>query len=217
MKYDSFKYIFPPRPEVKTSQADLSKYDNGEYICQPKYNGSCCIIFTNGTECYVYNRHKKPLAVSKEIEFKKLAQSEQWYVYAGEYLNKGKAGERGEKERDKFIIWDVIVWEGQYLIGKTIEERLILLEKIYPCRRLVVHPDKLEMYKHLCCTEYKGIYKAPTYLNSFADLYEEIVQTDLYEGIVLKKKDSRLTFGFQELNNHDWQIKCRKETKLYNF
>ena len=24
-------------------------------------------------------------------------------------------------------------------------------------------------------------------------------------------------FGFQELNNHDWQVKCRKETKVYKF
>jgi len=48
-------------------------------------------------------------------------------------------------------------------------------------------------------------------------LYEDLYETDLYEGLVLKKKNAKLTYGFQEKNNADWQIKCRKETKLYNF
>lgn len=218
MQYGQFKYLYPPRPEVKTSEADLNRYDNGEYIAQPKYNGSCCVVFTNGQEVHVYNRHKKELAkYSPTIEFRKLARTSDWYVYVGEYLNKGKLGEHNEKEADKFIIWDILVWEGKYLIGQTLTDRLELLEKIHPCRRLVVHPDKLEMYEYLCCTEFKGIYKAPAYMNNFAALYRDIIKTDLYEGIVLKKRDSRLTYGFQELNNNDWQIKCRKETKLYQF
>jgi len=218
MKYDKFKYLYPPRPEYKTPNKDLHKYDNGDYVVQPKYNGSCCIVFTNGKELQVYNRHKELLSnVCKDIEFVKLAKDDNWYVYVGEYLNKGKLGETGIKEKDKFVIWDCLVWSGEYLIGKTIMERLELLERIYPCHRAVVNEDNLEMYEHLCCTEYKGIYKAPAYLNGFEWLYSQIVKTDLYEGLVLKKKNSKLQFGFQPLNNHEWQIKCRKETKIYNF
>jgi len=73
------------------------------------------------------------------------------------------------------------------------------------------------MYDHLCCTEHAGIYKAPAYGGGFDILYEELYETELYEGLVLKKKNSKLTYGFQEKNNTEWQIKCRKETKLYNF
>lgn len=218
MKYDKFKYLYPPRPQVKTPATNLNKFDNGEYICQPKYNGSCCIVFTNGDELHVYNRHRQILSnVCSKIEFKKLAKSNDWYVYAGEYLNKGKTGESNFKEKDKFVIWDILVWQGKYLIGNTIIERLELLEKIYPCNRAVVHTNKFEMYEHLCCTEFKGIYKAPTYMNNFQSLYNDIVKTELYEGLVLKKRDSKLQYGFQELNNNEWQIKCRKETKIYNF
>ncbi len=224
MKYESFKkngYIFPPRPEYKCPAGELDKYDNGQYLAQPKYNGTCVPIFTNGDELHVFNRHKERLALLnnyKGIEFRKLAITQNWYVYVGEYLNKGKYGETGVKERDKFIIWDVLVWDGNYLIGSTLTERLDLLESIFPCKRAVVGTDTgLEVYDHLCCTQFNGIYKAPTYMGNFAELYKLIVKVDLYEGLVLKKKDSKLSFGTQELNNHDWQIKCRKETKSYHF
>mgnify|MGYP003489040963 FL=1 len=218
MKYQKFIYLFPPRPEVKTKASELANYDSsGEYIAQPKYNGSCCLVFTNGSELKVYNRHKELLTnVSPNINFKELAKSKKWFVYAGEYLNKGKLGENGEKEVGKFVIWDLLVWDGEYLIGSTLKERLDLLEQIYPCNRAVIS-DKIELYEHLCCTEIPNIYKAPTYVNGFESLYSEIVKIDLYEGLVLKKINSKLSYGLQELNNTDWQIKCRKETKLYNF
>lgn len=224
MKYESFKkngFMFPPRPEYKCPAADLDKYDDGTYFGQPKYNGMCLPVFTNGDELHLFNRHKENLPLlqkNSQVDFRGLAQSKNWFVYVGEYLNKGKYGETGIKEKDKFVIWDVLVWDGEYLIGSTLSERLDLLENIYPCKRAIVGQKQgLEVYDHLCCTELNGVYKAPTYLGNWKELYKQIVKTDLYEGLVLKKKDSKLNFGMQELNNHDWQIKCRKETKNYSF
>lgn len=217
MRYDRFKYLFPPRPEVKTAPTELDKFDTGEYIAQPKYNGSCTTVFTNGTDLRIFNRHKEELKrVGPAIEFKKMAKTPNWFVFCGEYLNKGKIGETGEKEKDKFVLWDVLVWDGHYLVGTPLLDRLELMEREFPCIRMTVK-DQLETYEHLCWTDLAGIYKAPTYLNGFSDLYLDIVKTDLYEGLVLKKLSSRLAFGFQALNNQDWQIKCRKETKIYTF
>jgi len=216
--YLNFNYIYPPRPEFKIPPKDLDSFDTGEYVVQPKYNGTCCIVFTNGKDVYVYNRHKQPLSwYSPEIEFEKLAQSNEWYVYTGEYLNKGKLGETGNKEKDKFIIWDILVWANQYLVGDSLLTRIKLLEETFPCQRSKVDENGLEMYEHLCLTNLNNIYKAPTYMNGFSNLFDEISKTDLYEGLVIKKIDSKLSFGFQELNNHDWQIKCRKRTKVYHF
>ena len=65
--------------------------------------------------------------------------------------------------------------------------------------------------------KYKNVYKAPTYINNFQSLYNDIVDTDLYEGLVLKRKNARLSLGLNEKNNNDWQIKCRKPTKNYAF
>jgi ATP-dependent DNA ligase len=216
--YKTFYYIYPPRPEYKIPPKDLDTFDTGEYIAQPKYNGTCCIVFTNGKEVYVYNRHKQPMSwYSPDIEFEKLAQSDQWYVYTGEYLNKGKLGETGTKEKDKFIIWDILVWADEYLLGDDLLTRIKLLEETFPCQRGKINEDGLEMYEHLCHTDLKNIYKAPSYMNGFSKLFKDICKTDLYEGLVIKKIDSKLSYGFQELNNHDWQVKCRKPTKVYHF
>lgn len=220
-KYDNFTFLYPPRPEYKVPVGEIGKYDTGEYVAQPKYNGSCCMVFTNGTELKLYNRQGIPLSrPDLSIEFLKLApkyhKNPNWFVYAGEYLNKGKLGETGEKERNKYIIWDVLVWDGKYLIGSTFEERLTLLEKFIPSSRASVGKE-IEMYEHLCCSQFKGIYKVPTYMDGFADLYSELVKTDLYEGLVMKKKLAKLNYGYQEINNADWQLKCRKETKNYRY
>lgn len=217
MKYENFKYLYPPRPESKGPSTDLYKYDIGEYIAQPKYNGSCCIVFTNGTELHVYNRHRQALTkVNFDIDFKGLSKGK-WMVITGEYLNKGKLGESLAKEKDKFIIWDILVNEGEYLIGETLEKRIQLLENLYAGSRTSIGLNTIEIYEHLLTTSLKGIYKAPSYLNGFLDLYNDIITTDLYEGLVLKKLGSKLTYGLQEKNNTDWQIKFRKETKNYNF
>ena len=216
MVFDSFKYIYPPRPQFKIPPVDLDKYE-GDYFAQVKYNGTACVVFTNGTELHLYNRHKLPLAnASRDIKFKQLSTDNKWFVYCGEYLNKGQKGEKGDIERDKFVIWDCLVYAGEYLIGKTFEQRMAMVDVRYPCKQLVT--DKgLELYDYLCATAIEGIYKSPVYTAGFDFLYDDLVKTPLYEGLVLKKKDAKLTYGFQEKNNSEWQVKCRKPNKLYNF
>lgn len=220
MNYNSFYYLYPPRPEVKIPSNDLEVFETGEYIAQPKYNGSACMVFTNGSDLHVYNRHRQPLTnVSPAIDFKRLSVTGKWFVYAGEYLNKSKTGETGIKEKDKFVIWDILVCNGKTLVGETMLNRLMLLEQMYPSSRGIVDKDgKMQgVYEHLCITRMEGIYKAPTYEGYFFPLYNDLVKTDLYEGLVLKKKQSKLKFGLQEKNNTEWQVKCRKETKIYKF
>ncbi len=53
--------------------------------------------------------HMSYCQVSNGIDFLKLAKTEKWFVYAGEYLNKAKNGETGIKEKDKFVIWEDII------------------------------------------------------------------------------------------------------------
>ncbi len=38
MRYDKFTYIWPPRPEYKTTPAHLEDFETGEYYAMPKYN-----------------------------------------------------------------------------------------------------------------------------------------------------------------------------------
>ena len=218
MRYEKYSYLFPPRPLQTTKHTELDKYDNGQFIAQPKYNGTCCNVFVSENEIKVMNRHKGEITSSyNSIDLKGLHRGKGWMVLCGEFLNMNKKGEDGKPFNLKFVIWDILVYEGNYLIGSTIEERLSLLENLYPCYTMTVNADGMLSYKHLCCTKHTNVYKAPSYAGNFKGLYDSIVNTDLYEGLVLKRKDGKLTYGLNENNNNTWQIKCRKPTKNYDF
>jgi ATP-dependent DNA ligase len=140
-----------------------------------------------------------------------------WMVVSGEFLNKNQKGEDGKPFNLKFVIWDILVMNGEYMLGSTFQERMNLLEQLYPCQRMFIGEDGMKIYKHICCTTHKNIYRAPCYEKNFDSIYQSIVDTDLYEGLVLKRKNAKLSFGLTEKNNNDWQIKCRKPTKNYDF
>jgi len=218
IKYEKYSYLFPPRPEETTSNTELYKYDNGDFIAQPKYNGTCCVVFISESEIIVMNRHKTKITSDySDIDFRGLHRGSGWLVLCGEFLNKNKKGEDGKSFNLKFVIWDILVYESQYLIGSTIVERLDLLEKLYPCTKIAVSETQMTVLKHACFTSYKNVYRAPTYASKFDVLYNQIVNTDLYEGLVIKRKTAKLTIGLVEKNNNGWQIKCRKPTKNYDF
>jgi hypothetical protein len=210
--YKSYAYLYPPRPEYKINPTTISTYDNGEYLAQPKYNGSCCVVFMNETELHVMNRHKQKMTLVHfdKIDFRSAYKGSGWMVLTGELLNKNQIGETGESFNQKLIIWDILVYNGQYLIDTTIETRLELLTKLYP-----------EMggshFKHLIPIGLKGIYRAPVYENKFDVLYQSIVSIPLYEGLVFKRKGVKLSYGYNSGNNSGWNVKCRKETKNYQF
>lgn len=219
MKYKEFRYIYPPRPEQTTQPSQIEKYDNGEYIAQPKYNGTCCVLFLTENSMKVMNRHNGFITSNySEIDLRGLYQGEGYMVLVGEFLNKNKKGEKGEPFNLKFVIFDILVYNGEYLLETKFIDRMSLLDRLYPTTStLVTKGGSMNNYKHLYVTPYENVFRAPSYTNDFIELYNDIVDTDLYEGIVLKRKNAKLKFGFSEKNNSDWQIKCRKPTKNYDF
>jgi ATP-dependent DNA ligase len=218
MKYDKYSYLFPPRPVQTTKHTELGKYDNGDFVVQPKYNGTCCNVFISKDELVVMNRHRGEITSNySKIDFKGLHRGEGWIVLCGEFLNKNKKGEDGNPFNLKFVIWDILVYNSAYLLNSTLESRLQLLESLYPCSSMLVGKNDIKCFKHLCCTKHDNVYRAPTYLNNFEALYHDIVDVDLYEGLVMKRKNAKLSLGLRENNNSDWQIKCRKPTKNYAF
>jgi ATP-dependent DNA ligase len=217
MKYEKFSYLYPPRPEKTTHPSMIDTYDNGQYIAQPKYNGTCCVVFMNEQEVIVMNRHKGMITSDySNIDFRCMYKPSGWMVLCGEFLNKNKKGEDNTSFNLKFVLWDILVYQGKYLIGSTFEERIKLIDNLFPCSKFSVD-NKFRTMKHLCFTSCKNIYVAPYYTEGFGKLFESIVETDLYEGVVLKRKNAKLTLGLNEKNNSEWQIKSRKPTKNYQF
>lgn len=216
--YNTFKYLYPPRAENAMQPDELKKNSYDAWIAQPKYNGSCAVLFIDGRNAYqLYDRHKDKLTLQRPLDYTALNDSNEYMVLCGEYLNKNKKGENGQPFNHKFIIWDIIVHKGKYLIGKTVEERIDLLHELFGSSRGVITDKSLSIFDHLIATKVTDVYLAPSYTSKFARLYTEIVDTDLYEGIVLKRANAPLEIGMKEKNNTTWQVKIRKPTKNYNF
>ena len=209
-KYLSYRYIFPPRPKNAIPDTELEFWDNGSLIAQPKLNGSNCVIFTNGEKTIVMNRHNQRLTNFNisDNEIKDIYRGEGWMILNGEYMNKSKSDENNQVFNHKFVIFDILSYNGEYLVGKTFEERIKLLDKLYG----QVDSEKEYLFK---VTE--NVYRVKSYVGEFKSLYDKLTPIDMIEGLVMKRKNARLELGTSENNNTKSQLKCRKATKNYKY
>ena len=210
MKYPTYRYIFPPRPKNAIDPEDLDFWDNDSLLAQPKMNGSNCLIFTNGVKSFIMNRHNQRLTNFRlsDSEIKDIYRGEGWLVINGEYLNKNKSDENNQSFNHKLVIFDILSYNGEYLVGMTFEERIDLLDKLYG----VTNSEKEYLYK---ITE--NIYRVKSYYVGFSKIFSKLSIIDMIEGLVMKRKNAKLEIGLTELNNVKSQIKCRKITKNYKY
>jgi len=211
MKYLNYRYVYPPRPKNAISPDDLNFWDNESLIAQPKLNGSNCVIFTNGVKSVVMNRHGQRLTNFRlsDEELRDIYRGTGgWTVLNGEYLNKNKSDETGQSFNHKFVIFDILAYDGEYLVGKTFEERIQLLDTLYG------QVDSEKEYLYNITT---NIYRVKSYLNGFKELFDRLTPIDMIEGLVMKRKNARLELGNSENNNTKSQLKCRKPTRNYKY
>lgn len=205
--YQSFQYIYPPRPKNPIPPTDLKIWDNGMMIAQPKINGSNCTIYTNGKDVFAFNRHGQKLSGfnidNKEIY--DLYSKDGWMVINGEYTNKGKVDHNNEQFINKLCIFDILVFGGKYLINTTFNYRVDLLNQLFGQPQDYI--SKIT----------QNIYLVNSYDKDFQNKFEHLSKIDLIEGLVLKRKSAKLEIGANENNNSKSQIKARKPTKNYKF
>lgn len=212
MNYNSFRYIFPPRPKNAIPDSDLNFWDNGSLLAQPKLNGSNCVIFTNGEKLMVMNRHSQYMT-NVDIQRQEIldlfkGDIGKWMVLNGEYLNKSKQDENRQTFNHKLVIFDILVYNSDYLVGKTFQERINLLDELYGQK------DSEKSYLYSISN---NVYRVKSFENGFKSIYDQLTPIDLIEGLVLKRKNARLEIGNTENNNIKSQLKARKPTKLYKF
>lgn len=211
MKYSNYRYIFPPRPKNAIPSADLHQYDNGSMMAQPKLDGSNCLVFTDGKTVKVMNRHSQPLTrfeIPTEEILSLYKGTGGWTVLNGEYMNKSKRDETGLTFNHKFVIFDILVNDGDYLIGKTFGQRAEILDGLFG----TVSSEKSYLF-----SVSENVYRVITFKDRFADRFLELIRIDMVEGLVLKRTNARLEMGNTELNNVNSQLKSRKPTKNYKY
>jgi hypothetical protein len=164
----------------------------------------------NKTETLFYNRHGQIMSnvsISKS-EFRNLYSGDGWMVLNGEYLNKSKSDETNQVFNHKFVVFDILVYNGEYLLGSTFLERVQLLDKLFG------QNDSSKSYLYSISDD---IFRVKTFQTGFKSLFENLTKIDMIEGLVCKRKSGRLEIGNTENNNTKSQIKFRKATKNYKF
>lgn len=208
------KYIYPPRAENKIASESLPTFEEmGKFIAEPKLNGSSMQIYfgDGGKEIKLMNRHKQPIACKMDKEeLRKLYRGTGEMILCGEYMNKNQKDELGKPWNIKYVIWDIIMLNGKHLIGTTFEERYYIICNLYGETNQVVKKKVLQSISENC-------FRVISSYGNFLNLYEDITKYQMFEGLVLKKKDGKLEDGYSENNNIKTQIKCRKATKNYIF
>jgi ATP-dependent DNA ligase len=210
IKFNSFHYIYPPRPKNPVPQSELDFWDNGMMIAQPKLNGSNAVIFMNGKDVHFYNRHNQRMTnvqLGKE-ELLKLYSGDGWMVINGEYMNKSKSDENGQVFNHKLAIFDILVHNGTYLLGTTFQDRVNLMDNLF---------GKNDSEKTYLYSVTENIYRVKSYTSNFKEMFDELIKIDMVEGLVMKRKSGKLEIGNTENNNTKSQIKFRKATKNYKF
>jgi hypothetical protein len=211
MKYLNYRFIFPPRPRNAVSPDNLDMFDDNSMICQCKLNGSNASIYTNGQKIIIMNRHGQRLTnvrVSDSEILSLYRGNGGWMILNCEYLNKSKSDETGQPFNHKFVIFDILCYDGDYLVGKTFEERVNLLDTLY---------DQVDSEKDYLYSISTNIYRVKSYRDGFKEFFDKYTPIDIIEGVVMKRCNAKLEVGSSELNNSKSQIKCRKSTKNYKY
>ena len=204
MRYDSFRFIKPPRAEEVIPPNMLSFYESQSWVAQVKMNGAYNVIFCNTGEkkLIALNREGKPHKAWNWTEESADAfwtlPKKGWYVFCAELLHS-----KGPEIKDTNYLHDVLVWEGRHLIGYPYKDRWPLLKKAF--KKASTQEDL-----HYNIVNQKTWLAKTFWHADFRAIYDSL-DSPLEEGLVLKNPKVGLDSPIS------WQVKCRRKTKNFEF
>ena len=216
MRYDSYRFIFPPRPKNAVPLSELCMYDTdefwkGQFMAEPKFNGDNGEIYFNKTEFIPMNRYGEKLSKYnlKPNEMRKLFNNKGWNCINGEYMGKSQKDEFGDVFNHKFVIFDILVLDGEYLLGTTFEERWLMLYNRFKGKFIGENEYSYQITEN--------IWLVKVWYDDFENIWNRIILIPMIEGMVIKKREAKLLIGNSEINNHLSMFKTRKPTKNYSY
>jgi hypothetical protein len=123
-EYDTFGYLYPPRPEKAILPEMLGIYERQKWIAQAKKNGTCAVVWVSPDKAVTsMNRHAEdhklwsPTPDSSRLLSR--LKGKGWNVFVAELLHSKVSG----GPRDTLYLNDALVLDGAYLVGRTYHER----------------------------------------------------------------------------------------------
>lgn len=210
MRYDTFTYLFPPRPDNAIIPNHLAFYERQGWVGQYKKNGTCSIIaISPNRDVIAMNRHSEAHRQWKitghiKNELLRLFPESGWFYLIGEVLHA-----KTKTIKDTLYLFDCVVWNGEYLVGSTFGDRCKLLDD-----RLVTN---VQSYSHYICDSENKLWYAKRLTKDFLSVFEKITDPTIDEGLVLKDPTGKLSYCHRAESNAGWQVKCRHKHKNYSF
>lgn len=212
MKYTAFEYLWPPRPDSKRAvpangAMGLSFYEKRGWVGQYKKNGTCNVIaISPDKEMIAMSRHNDEHKLwspsdNSMAAFKNLP-GKGWYVFVAELLHSKVPG-----IRDTNYLFDILVADGDYLIGKTFMERQHILNELFP-------ETVRDEYSHRVINDNTWIAKLID--GGFRAVFNALMAPE-DEGLVLKNPKAKLELCSRPTANTSWQVKCRVAHKNFSF
>jgi hypothetical protein len=202
--YTEYQYLWPPRPEQKIPPSALAFYENRGFWAQRKKNGTYTVVFARGNEVIFKTRHNDDhkLWTPEKDHFEFFSGSSGWSVYCAELLHSKVTG--GPKH--ELYIHDILVRNGNYLVGTTFAERQGLLHDLFD-GPLEADRGQVRVAKRITL--------AQSIDEGFAEVFNHLNPED--EGLVLKDPNAKLKPCFKSDSNGSWMVKCRVAHTNYSF
>lgn len=212
------RILFPPHPSIKISFHKLNDYEkSNNWLAQRKFNGTNILInISPNKKVGILTRHGTPpkgfdLSPSHIDQILSLnLESGKEYWLNGELLD---SKTKNKEYKNKIVFFDVLQ-AGEYLIRKPTQiKRIEILNEI--CK----NPQNHEPANKIALKISEDIWMADTWFDNFQNHYEELINLDEIEGLILRKKDSYLNDFGSKKYDVSWMLKCRKPHQggNYNF
>jgi hypothetical protein len=232
------QYIYPPRPNTAIPRDQLEMFGEMGWIAQLKYNDSRALIkYLPDGNIELWNRHAEKfrsytapdwlLNELRDLQTALGLSTSEWSLLDGGLLNS-----KHEAIRDTLAIWDILVKNGEYLVGTTYGERYEQLNALtvgqppwyyHPLHKKhepVVFGHTINHhlfvpgnfpYAEGC---WDGLWKLVETVNA---PYIAVGKGPLLEGLVAKDLQGELSRAFREQNNGDWMTRSRVTTGRHAF
>jgi ATP-dependent DNA ligase len=200
MRIDNFKYFYPERPRLLHIEQPLFEElsRDGNWVAEPKYNGSRLQLhFVNGAWQF-WNRHEQPMVYTPNRDVLDALAGlnlKGYWLFDGELRHNKTKG-----VRHQIVLYDVFIQEGKLLLGKSFADRRGLLETLLHYRG-----------------DYHVLGLAPQYEENFRQVFELLTQDEEIEGLVLKNLQGQLQLGRSRAVQSRWMLKVRQPSNRYQF
>ena len=220
MKLNTTTWIYPPRTSTCTPFEQAKALARFDLQAQYKYNDSNVIVQFAGGNITLWSRHctpikNYPLPPSLENELRATIRILGLDPQGHHRFNGGLLHFKHTAVKNQIVLWDILVMNGEYLIGTPYYERLGMLQTAANGPHCFTNGDGTELEVGRKITDHVFI---PVTLDNWDEAWENIQKLNrqyanpLLEGLCLKQPKHKLEYGYSEKNNDGLMVKCRVVT-----